>query len=89
MTYTQKNQNTKDVTLKYSRTLYGAFVAVSVYFLLDAQWQNAMSNMGIALIFDPFNQQVTWKDRPAYQKIWLIVHVTMVCFLLAVGLFKN
>ena len=36
-----------------------------------------IANLGLALAFDPFNPKVTWKERPVYQKRWLIVHLTV------------
>lgn len=47
---------------------------------------DAMSNFGIALIFDPFNQEVRWVNRPIYQRAWLVVHVALVFVLLGVTL---
>jgi hypothetical protein len=32
-------------------------------------------NLGIALAFDPFDQNQTWKERPFWQKAWLILHL--------------
>lgn len=34
-------------------------------------------NLGIALAFDPFDQSVSWKERPLYQRAWLIVHLVL------------
>ena len=36
------------------RLFYGMFVVLSIYYLLSNQLGNAVTNMGIALIFDPF-----------------------------------
>jgi hypothetical protein len=36
-----------------------------------------IANLGLALAFDPFNPKITWKERPVYQKRWLIVHLTV------------
>ncbi len=88
MTVTKENSKPKDVTFQYGRVLYGAFVLLSVYFLATQQIDSAMSNLGIALIFDPFDQKVTWKNRPAYQQIWLIAHVSVVFGLLGIILFN-
>lgn len=55
MTTTKENDKPKDLTFTYNRFLYGAFVALGVYFLLAKKdVSTAMSNFGIALIFDPF-----------------------------------
>lgn len=67
----------------FNRLLYAGFVAISVYQLLfHRDVSDAMSNLGIALIFDPFDPAVKWTDRPVYQRAWLLVHVSMVFTLL-------
>ncbi len=88
MTFTKENSKPKGTTFQYSRFLYGAFVLLSFYFLATKQIDSAMSNLGIALIFDPFDQKVTWKNRPAYQQVWLIVHLSSVLGLLGIMLFN-
>ena len=89
MTTTKENDKPKDLTFKYNRFLYGAFVALGLYFLLAKKdISTAMSNFGIALIFDPFEQKVMWNSRPAYQQIRLIVHLSIVFGLLGIMLFN-
>ncbi len=85
MTFTKENSKPKDVNFKYSRFLYGGFVLSSIYFLVTKQIDMAMSDLGIALIFDPFDQKVMWQNRPTYQRVWLIVHVSVVLGLVAFG----
>jgi hypothetical protein len=48
----------------------------------------AVSSFGIALAFDPFDQEQKWNDRPTWQKTVLIVHLGLVAALFgfAVGL---
>lgn len=55
--------------------MYGAFVLLSLYFLLTGSYADAATNLGIALIFDPFDQTVRWDQRPRWQRVWLIVHL--------------
>jgi H+/Cl- antiporter ClcA len=89
MITTKESDKPKDLTFKYNRFLYGAFVALGLYFLLaNKDILTAMSNLGIALIFDPFDQKVTLNNRPAYQQIWLIVHLSIVFGLLGIMLFN-
>ena len=89
MTVSKENDKAKDLTFKYNRFLYGAFVALGLYFLLAKNdISTAISNFGIALIFDPFDQKVMWNNRPAYQQIWLIVHLSIVFGLLGIMLFN-
>lgn len=89
MITTKENNKPKDLTFKYNRFLYGAFVSLGLYFLLaNKDILTAMSNLGIALIFDPFDQKVTWHNRAGYQQIWLIVHLSIVFGLLGIMLFN-
>ncbi len=74
--------NAKETTCTQHRILrfmYGAFVVMGLYYLIFRQDPgSAISNLGIALIFDPFDQRVRWNDRPMYQRVWLVVHVVLV-----------
>ena len=75
---------TRRSELVWYRIGYSAFVMLSVYYLVFSKdLSSAASNLGIALIFDPFDQRVTWNDRPRWQKIWLLVHVSVVILLFA------
>lgn len=72
-----------DRSLLFNRFLYGAFVVLSLYHLfIRRDLADGMSNMGIALIFDPFDQRITWSHRPVYQRAWLLVHASIVFVLL-------
>jgi H+/Cl- antiporter ClcA len=87
MTTTKENDKPKDLTFTYNRFLYGAFVALGLYYLLAKKdISTAMSNFGIALIFDPFDQKVMWQNRSLYQRVWLIVHLSIVFGLVGIML---
>lgn len=58
----------------FAYILYMVLVAY-LLFKDDLEW--AITNMGIALVFDPFNPKVKWQNRPLYQRVWLIVHLTL------------
>jgi hypothetical protein len=75
----KKELSAKDVTgsIKINRYGYGIFLLLVIYQLVNRDIENATINLGIALIFDPFDLNVTWKDRPLYQRIWLLVHVAL------------
>lgn len=77
--------NKKDITPVVSKIGYAAFIVLSIYFLITNQVMTAASNLGIALIFDPFNQQQKWNNRPMYQRAWLLVHVALVFGLFIYG----
>jgi hypothetical protein len=67
-------------SIKINRAMYGAFILLSLYFLLIGAYENSATNLGIALIFDPFDQSVRWDHRPRWQRVWLMAHLgTMLC----------
>ena len=76
----------KKLSNGFNRIMYSAFVLLAVGRIIfqgvDGLAEAAPS-LGIALIFDPFDQSVAWKDRPSYQRIWMIVHLTISLALLA------
>jgi hypothetical protein len=63
-------------TIVLYRILYAGFVLVALWnTLFSSDYGSAAANMGIALIFDPFNPSVSWDQRPLYQRAWLIAHL--------------
>jgi len=75
---TTDNSQVKTSSFKFNRWGYGAFVVLSLYFLFVSEDLNsAVINLGIALVFDPFDQSVPWNKRPLYQRVWLIVHLVI------------
>jgi hypothetical protein len=81
---TSTKEKITDRTAQFNRILYGGFLILGIYFLLTKDISSAMSNLGIGLIFDPFDQKVMWQQRPLYQIIWLIVHLSIVLGLVAI-----
>lgn len=59
------------------RFAYGLFLILVVFELFIGDYESAVSNFGIALIFDPFNHTIKWNDRPIYQRAWLITHLIL------------
>jgi len=49
----------------------------------------AAASMGIGMAFDPFNPEQKWNERPIWQKIVLILHLTLVAVILGFGLGLN
>ncbi|CAN5787200.1 hypothetical protein BH10BAC3_BH10BAC3_41830 [soil metagenome] len=62
---------------KIKRYAYILYMALVVYQVCKGDYEWAVANMGIALIFDPFDASVKWHDRPQYQRVWLIVHLAI------------
>jgi hypothetical protein len=84
---TSEKTTPKDISLTVNRWGYVAFVLLSFYFLfVSNDLVSAASNMGIALIFDPFNPAVKWTNRKSWQKGWLLLHVSLTLGMLLYGL---
>ncbi len=59
--------------------LYIGFVIFGIYLLFGKkEFSEAAIYFGIALAFDPFNQDQAWKERPTWQKVVLIAHLAIV-----------
>lgn len=80
-------EKSKDLTPSFNRVAYGLFALLAIYqIFIKKDFIEAASSMGIALIFDPFNQSVTWNERPLWQRAWLIVHLAIAAALLVYGI---
>jgi hypothetical protein len=75
---TPQTETAKNWAAPFLRLGYYAFVLLAIYHLfLQKDIGDAVMNLGVALIFDPFDQNQTWAQRPIYQRAWLIVHLTV------------
>lgn len=75
------------IGINYIRILYAMFVLLAIYQgIFSENYVQAASNMALALIFDPFDQQEPWGERPTWQKAWLICHLGMAAALLGYGI---
>jgi hypothetical protein len=92
-----KNQNMETMnkvnnsfSTKFNRALYGLFIVLAIYqAVFSKDFISAASNLGIALIFDPFDQTMPWNKRPTWQKAWLIVHLAIAAGCLGFGIGLN
>lgn len=75
------------ITKRFNRLAYVLLICLSLFFFFTGGFMMGVSNLGLALAFDPFNQQTSWKERPIYQRAWLLIHVSLVLALFAVGIF--
>ena len=65
-----------------NKWLYAGFMLFGLYLILSRQaFSEAVIYFGIALAFDPFDQEQPWKERPMWQKAWLIIHLAIVAAL--------
>ncbi len=82
MTIINQNTNPSKRAFPFNRFLYVGLVSLGIYFLLSKDISSALVDLGIALAFDPFDQNIAWSNRLNYQKILLFVHVSIVFGLL-------
>lgn len=74
---------------QFNKFLYVSFLLLGlfqVFFTKDTM--QAAASLGIALAFDPFNTEQKWNDRPTWQKMTLITHLSVVFGLFFIELFK-
>ncbi len=82
---TQAKTQPRDFTTGFNRVMYGLMVLLSIYHVgLNNDLASAMSSLGIALIFDPFRPEISWSKRPLYQKVVLMVHLSLVLLLIGI-----
>jgi hypothetical protein len=72
------------------RIMYILFLMIAAYeIIFKKDYVQAASQLGIALIFDPFNQQISWSNRPVWQRAWLIINLAITAALLGFGIGLN
>jgi ABC-type transport system involved in cytochrome c biogenesis permease subunit len=84
MTRAEKKSETHHLTA-INKFMYTVNVLLCLYCLvISRDMLNAMSNLGLALIFDPFDHEVRWQHRPVHQRVWLLTHVVFMVVLLGI-----
>ena len=74
----------------FNKVLYTGFLLLGIYqALVSKDYMQAAASMGIALAFDPFNQEQKWNNRPAWQKAVLIFHLALVAVMFGFGIGLN
>ncbi|MFZ9977596.1 MAG: hypothetical protein ACO3GR_05855 [Candidatus Kapaibacteriota bacterium] len=75
---------------QFSKYLYVGFLLLGLFQLIVIKdYIQSGASLGIALAFDPFDQKVTWKERPVWQKLVLIVHLAVCASLIGYGIGFN
>jgi hypothetical protein len=70
----------------FNTAFYAMFLLLTIYHVVFREdFLDAASTLGIALIFDPFDQKMAWNQRPVWQRTWLILHLIILGALFAVG----
>ena len=65
--------------LPFNRYAHVMYLILVVYLAVKGDYEWAFANLGISLIFDPFDPTVKWELRPLYQKAWLLTIVALMC----------
>jgi hypothetical protein len=61
----------------FNRYAYIAYMVLVIFLFIKGDYEWAFANLGIALVFDPFDPAVKWSQRPLYQKVWLLAHLAL------------
>jgi hypothetical protein len=59
-----------------NRVAYILYMVLVLFQVIIADYDWAVANMGVALIFDPF-APARWQDRTKLQKAVLFIHLTL------------
>ena len=85
----EKNIRLRSIRKYCNRAAYISFLLIASVFLYLENYPDAMMYLGLAFIFDPFDSSVTYKDRPLYQRLWLLVHLAVTLLVLAIMLLRK
>jgi hypothetical protein len=73
---------------RLNRLFYFACIITGILtFAFKRNVSDAVIYFGLALVFDPFDQEQKWADRNVYQKLLLSLHLTLVLALIVYLLF--
>lgn len=75
---------------QFNKFLYLGFLLLGIFqAFFTKDYMQAAASLGIALAFDPFNQEQKWNERPAWQKVVLFVHLAFVAAMFGFGIGLN
>ncbi|USQ03494.1 hypothetical protein [Aquirufa antheringensis] len=73
----------------FNKFLYIGFLLLGLFqALFSKDYMQAAASLGIGLAFDPFNPEQKWSDRPTWQKMVLIVNLSIVFGLIFIEIFN-
>ncbi len=67
---------------------YTGFILTAVVFAIMGKFADTAMFGGLALVFDPFDQNVPFPKRPLYQRIVLISHLTLTLLFFGLALIR-
>lgn len=66
---------TKPAAKNVNKPAYIIFVALGLFYAYKRDAANACIFWNLAVVFDPFDINKPFQQRPLYQRIWLFAHV--------------
>jgi hypothetical protein len=69
--------HTQQKTFDFNKPCYVLFLLTGIVFMITRNFSQATIFWGLALVFDPFDKQTPFPQRPFYQQAWLIVHLSI------------
>ena len=72
----------------FNKILYLGFILLGGIYIYQKNIGQTLLYFGIALAFDPFNIEQKWNDRPTWQKMVLISHLSIVFGMVFIELFN-
>lgn len=72
----------------FNKFLYIGFLLLGGIYLLYKDISQTLIFFGIALAFDPFDTEQKWNERPNWQKMVLITHLSIVFGLVFIELYN-
>jgi hypothetical protein len=73
---------------KFNKFIYIGFILVGCIYLFEKSIGQSLIYLGIALAFDPFDLEQHFNNRPTWQKLLLITHLSIVFGLVFIELFN-
>ncbi len=72
---------------KFNTIIYLLFVSYGLYSLVSKNLENSLIFLGLALAFDPFDTTQAFNQRPTWQKLVLIVQLSIVLGIFFIKIF--
>lgn len=74
----------------FNKYLYIGFLLLGLYqAFVTKDYIQAAASLGIGLVFDPFDIEQKWNNRPTWQKAIMIIHLALVAAMFGFGIGLN
>lgn len=74
----------------FNKYVYIGFLLLGLYqAFFSKDYLQSASSLGIGLVFDPFNIEQKWNDRPTWQKVILFLHLGLAAAMFGLGIGLN